>query len=283
MILNVVAILFLWGSIGTVSAVVIAIKEPENLTKVQINPASIVSILETSLVNLPNVTLADRNNQKEIDQEFKFQRTGKVSQESEQESGKMAGAKLLIFPKITYANAVDRSVHFSNFTEKKAELTLELQIKLIDVTRGTLIYSKNFDVDHTYSSEGSNYWTTLVRIAANKLAGDQTFQYKIGALKPAPATVLDRVNFKVAPDATVFANGSYISTGDGFGSFKDGTVINVKVIRDGYRNWNYPVRVSPGMVVKAVNKKIIKAVAPAHDDTMKTVKKVTMTVQKAIK
>ncbi|WP_159084736.1 hypothetical protein [Dongshaea marina] len=267
------------AGIGSAKATTIAIKQPENLTQAKINPASIVSILESNLVNLPNITLADRNNQHEIDQEFAFQHTGKVSQESMQSAGEMAGAKFLVIPKITYARATDRSVHFSNFTEHKANLELELQIKMLDVSKGTLVYSKNFDVTHTYASGSSSYWTALVRKAAGKLVGDETFQYKIGAVKPKAEVKMDKVTFQVAPDAMVLVNGSYVSTGNGFGSFKDGVTIDVKVVRDGYKNWHYPVKVSPNMIIKAVNEKNEKSAEPKPASKMKTVQKVTMTVQ----
>ncbi|MGF1740315.1 hypothetical protein L4C34_04380 [Vibrio profundum] len=256
------------------NATTVSIKNVENLSNVRINNAAVISILESDLVNLPNVTVADRQDQKDVSSEFAFQHTGKVAQSQMNESGAMAGSSFIIVPKVTYAAKTDKSVHFSNFTDHKTAMTIELQIKMLDVTKGTLVYSKNFDVSQTYNGTGN--WTALIRKAADKLVSDSTFRYKLGSFKPRPVAKMDSVKFVVADDATIFANNVYVGTGPTTSTFRDNTISSVKVTRPGYKDWAHDVKISKGLVIRATQEKEPKAEAQKTEDT-KVVGKVTTT------
>lgn len=211
--------------------------------------------LSDVLVNSGDFNVLERSRLHALMREQTLVRSGLVDPLKAAELGKLLGAEYAVTGIITEADV--RRMNFDGYgvQTSKIEATLGVSVRIINLDKGNIIFSRNEKVidtrlDANESSWGGDFPTTkLSQAVCAKLGPAIHASRNFGREKANPAKVVT-VKFKSTPkNATIEIDG--IVRGNTGGKFEFPVGIHqVKINASGYKEWSKQVNFQEGLCIE---------------------------------
>ena len=218
-----------------------------------INKINIRNILESKLLNIPNIQLVAREYNTMLDNanELQLQQFGLTSNNTSQSFGHWKGATYLVLPAINYTKIDNRSIQYANYVQPRYVAHCEVQISIIKISDNTIAYNHVFNGNASSSTANNN----LINDAINNAIKQANLEKSINQITNQKthnqqSEVLTNVAFQAPSNSTTKINGLLKGSGSFTTQLPLDSVVEVVVTAPHHYSWKQRLKISKNMKIK---------------------------------